>query len=115
LGNFREYGVEEFTKRSSQSNVNDAHRLKRSNHHAVSEGQVADTQRSYLELPAPVLVGALLLGGVLAKNDDDDLTFASLAILFLLYAFHVVGEYVLAQRRRHDSRSDEPDGAESKG
>lgn len=102
--------MEEFTKRSNQSNVNDSGRLKRSIHPVLSEEQVADTQRSYLELPAPVLVGALLLGGVLAKNDDDDLTFASLAILFLLYAFHIVREYVSAHRRRYTSRSDEPGG-----
>jgi hypothetical protein len=107
--------VEEFTKRSSQSNVNDSGRLKQPLHHAVSDEHAADTPRSYLELPAPVLVGAMLLGGVLAKNDDDDLTFASFAILFLLYAFHVVGEYVSVQRRRHASRSDESDGADSTG
>jgi hypothetical protein len=105
--------VEEFTKRSSQSNVNDSGRLKRPVHHALLEKHAASTPRSYLELPAPVLIGAMLLGGVLAKNDDDDLTFASFAILFLLYAFHVAGEYVSAKRRRHASRSDELDAADT--
>jgi hypothetical protein len=98
--------VEEFAKHSTQS------RLKRSVHQSVSTKHAADTPRSYFDLPAPVLVGAMLLGGVLAKNDDDDLTFASLAIVFLLYAFHVVGEYVSAQRRRQASQSD---GADSTG
>ena len=97
--------MEEFAKRSSQSNVNDGH-LRQSVHHAVSTEHAGDTPRSHLELPAPILVGAMLLGGVLAKNDDDDLTFASLAILFLLYAFHVAGEYVSARRRRNASRLD---------
>jgi hypothetical protein len=106
LRKFQRIRVDEFTKRSTQSNVNDGGRLKRSVHHAVSTEHAADNPRSYLELPAPILVGAMLLGGVLAKNDDDDLTFASLAILFLLYAFHVAGEYVSTQRRRRASRSD---------
>jgi hypothetical protein len=100
--------VQEFAKRSTQSNVNYGACLKRSLHPGVSPEHAAHTARSYLELPAPVLVGAMLLGGVLAKNDDDDLTFASLAILFLLYAFHVAGEYLSAQRRRA-SRSDGAD------
>lgn len=103
--------MEEFTKRSSQSNVNDS-LLRQSVHYAASTEHTADNPRSYLELPGPILVGAMLLGGVLAKNDDDDLTFASFAILLLLYAFHVVGEYVSAQRGRHASR---PNGADSTG
>jgi hypothetical protein len=102
--------VKEFTQRSTQSNVNDGGRLKRSVHHAVPTQHAVG--RSYLELPAPVLVGAMLLGGVLAKNDDDDLTFTSLAILFLLYAFHVAGRYVSAQRRRRASRSDSADSTD---
>jgi glycerol uptake facilitator-like aquaporin len=104
--------VEEFAQRSTQSNVNDGGRLKRSVHHAASTERAVDSPRSYLELPAPVLVGAMLLGGVLAKNDDDDLTFASLAILFLLYAFHVAGKYVSEQRRRRALR---PERAASTG
>jgi hypothetical protein len=104
--------VEEFTKRSTQSNVNDGGRLKRSVHNAVSTQHAVDTPRSYLELPAPILVGAMILGGVLAKNDDDDLTFTSLVILFLLYAFHVAGRYVSAQRRRRGSRSDRADSTD---
>jgi len=107
--------VEAFTKRSSESNVNDSGRFKRPVHYALSEEHAGSTPRSYLELPAPVLIGAMMLGGVLAKNDDDDLTFASFAILFLLYAFHVIGEYVSAKKRRHASRPDELDAADSTG
>lgn len=105
--------MEQFSNRSSQSNVNDSGHLKRFVHHA--EEHVAATQRSYFELPAPVVVGALLLGGVVAKNDDKDLTFATFAIFFLLYAFHVVREYVSARRRQHATRSDEPDAADATG
>jgi hypothetical protein len=102
--------VEEFEKRSDRSHVKESDGLKRSVRHLVSAERAAGIQRSYFELPAPVLVGVLLLGAVLAKNDDDDLTFAGMSVLFLFYGFHIIAGYVSARWREHAPQSNQPDG-----
>jgi hypothetical protein len=107
---FREHGVEELEKRSDRSRVNESDGLKGSVRHVVSEEHAVCTQTSYLELPAAVLVGILLLGAVLAKNDDDDLTFAGMSVLFLLYGFHIAAGYVSARWSGRAPQSNQSDG-----
>jgi hypothetical protein len=110
---FREHSVEKFEKRSDRSRVNESGGLTGSVRRVVSEEHVAGTQRSYFELPAPVLVGILLLGALLAKNDDDDLTFAGMSVLFLLYGFHIAAGYVSTRWSEHAPQSNQPDGGAS--
>jgi hypothetical protein len=107
---FREHDVREFEKRSDRSRVNKSDGLKGPVRHVVSEEHAVRTQASYFELPAPVLVGLFLLGAVLAKNDDDDLTFAGMSVLFLLYGFHIAAGYVSARWSGSAPQSNQSDG-----